>query len=72
MLDRVRVPGRNEVHQMLRLRAAVKMNDENDKKCGNGVYFTCFSFGPAENISMWTNYGVPNQEAGESVSRVLP
>ena len=63
MLDRVRVPGRNEAHQMLRLRAAVKMNDENDKKCGNGVYFTCFSFGPAENISMWTNYGVPNQEA---------
>ena len=63
MLKRVHVPEGKEMHQMLRLRAAVKMNDEGDKKCGEGVFFTCFSFGPAENISMWTNYGVPNQEA---------
>ena len=57
------MPDGGGAHRMLHLGAAFNMNDENDKKCGKGVYFTSFSFGPPENISMWTNYGIPNKEA---------
>ena len=63
MLEPVTVPGEDRQHRMLHLGAAINMNDESDKKCGKGVYFTSFSFGPPENISMWTNYGIPNKEA---------
>ena len=63
MMERVTVPDDGTEHRMLHLGAAVNMNDEYDQKCGRGVFFTCFSFGPAENISMWTNYGIPNKEA---------
>ena len=63
MLEPVAVPGDENKHRMLHLGAAVNMNDENDKRCGKRVFFTSFSFGPTENISMWTNYGIPNEEA---------
>lgn len=63
MLERVAVPDDTVAHRMFHLGAAVNMNDESDKRCGKGVYFASFSFGPPENISMWTNYGIPNQEA---------
>ena len=63
MMKRVTVPDDGSEHRMLHLGAAVNMNDEYDKKCGKGIFFTSFSFGPAENISMWTNYGIPNKEA---------
>ena len=63
MMEPVVVPGDGVAHRMLHLGAAFNMNDENDKKCGKRVYFTSFSFGPPENISMWTNYGIPNEEA---------
>ena len=63
MMEHVTVPDDGTKHRMLHLSAAVNMNDRDDKKCGNGVYFSSFSFGPAENISMWTNYGIPNEEA---------
>jgi len=63
MMEPVVVPGDGGAHRMLHLGAAFNMNDENDKKCGKRVYFTSFSFGPPENISMWTNYGIPNEEA---------
>lgn len=46
MLKRVHVPEGKEMHQMLRLRAAVKMNDEGDKKCGEGVFFYLFLVWP--------------------------
>ena len=63
MLEPVAVPDDKIKHRMLHLGAAVNMNDENDKHCGKRVFFTSFSFGPTENISMWTNYGIPNEEA---------
>ncbi len=63
MLEPVAVPDETSKHQMLHLGAANNMNDENDKLCGKGVYFISFSFGPTENIAMWTNYGIPNEEA---------
>ena len=63
MLEPVSVPDDNTEHQMLHLGSAFNMNDENDKRCGKRIYFTSFSFGPNENISMWTNYGIPNEEA---------
>ena len=63
MMERVTVPDDGTKHRMLHLSAAVNMNDRDDKKCGKGVYFSSFSFGLAENISMWTNYGIPNEEA---------
>lgn len=63
MLEPVQPPDGGSPCKMLQLGAAVRMNDEFDKRCGDGVYYTCFSFGPAENISMWTNYGIPNREA---------
>ena len=63
MMERVTVPDDGTKHRMLHLGAAVNMNDEYDQKCGKGVFFASFSFGPAENISMWTNYGIPNKEA---------
>ena len=63
MLTMTTVPDDSKKHMMLHLGAAVNMNDENDKRCGKRVFFTSFSFGPTENISMWTNYGIPNQEA---------
>jgi hypothetical protein len=58
MMERVTVPDDGTAHRMLHLSAAVNMNDEYDKKCGKGVFFTSFSFGPAENISMWTNWRI--------------
>ena len=63
MLDLVPVPDDTSKHRMLHFGAAVNMNDINDKRCGNNVFFTSFSFGPTENISMWTNYGIPNAAA---------
>ena len=63
MLEPVAVPDDDVPHRMLHLGAAVYMNDESDKRCGKRVFFTSFSFGPPENISMWTNYGIPNEEA---------
>lgn len=63
MLEPAAVPDDETKHRMLHLGAAVNMNDENDKRCGKRVFFTSFSFGPTENISMWTNYGIPNEEA---------
>lgn len=63
MLEPVAVPDDDIPHRMLHLGAAVNMNDESDKRCGKRVFFTSFSFGPPENISMWTNYGIPNEEA---------
>jgi len=63
MLEPINVPDDKAKHRMLHLGAAVYMNDENDKRCGKRVFFTSFSFGPTENISMWTNYGIPNEEA---------
>ena len=63
MLEPVEVPDDDAKHRMLHIGAAVNMNDENDKRCGKHVFFTSFSFGPTENISMWTNYGIPNKEA---------
>ena len=63
MLEPVAVPDDENKHRMLHLGAAVNMNDENDKRCGKRVFFTSFSFGPTENISMWTNYGISNEEA---------
>ena len=63
MLEPVTVPGDEKKHRMLHLGAAANMNDISDKRSGKGVYFTCFSFGPSENISMWTNYGIPNEDA---------
>ena len=63
MLEPINVPDDKAKHRMLHLGAAVNMNDENDKRCGKRVFFTSFSFGPTENISMWTNYGIPNEEA---------
>lgn len=63
MMERVTLPDDVTKHRMLHLGAAVNMNDVYDKECGKGVFFASFSFGPAENISMWTNYGIPNKEA---------
>jgi hypothetical protein len=63
MFEHISVPDDDAKHRMLHIGAAVKMNDENDKGCGKRYYFTSFSFGPPENISMWTNYGIPNEEA---------
>ena len=63
MMEPVAVPGDKVSHRMLHLGAAVNMNDEDDKRCGKRVYFSSFAFGPLENIAMWTNYGIPNQEA---------
>ncbi len=63
MLEPVAVPDDDLTHRMLHLGAAVNMNDVNDRRCGKRVFFTSFSFGPTENISMWTNYGIPNEEA---------
>ena len=63
MMEPVAVPGDKVPHRMLHLGAAVNMNDEDDKRCGKRVYFSSFAFGPLENIAMWTNYGIPNQEA---------
>lgn len=63
MMELVTLPDDGTKHRMLHLSAAVNMNDRDDKKCGKGIYFSSFSFGPAENISMWTNYGIPNEEA---------
>ena len=63
MMEPVAVPDDDLPHRMLHLGAAVNMNDESDKRCGKRVFFTSFSFGPPENISMWTNYGIPNEEA---------
>ena len=63
MMERVAVPDDDAKHRMLHIGAAVNMNDENDKLCGKGIFFSSFSFGPAENISMWTNYGIPNEDA---------
>ena len=63
MMERVEVPDDKRKHRMLHLSAAINMNDADDKRCGKGVFFTSFSFGPKENISMWTNYGIPNEEA---------
>ena len=63
MLEPVVVPDDEVKHRMLHLGAAVNMNDINDKRCGKRVFFTSFSFGPSENISMWTNYGIPNEGA---------
>lgn len=63
MMARVTLPDDGTKHRMLHLSAAVNMNDKDDKNCGKGVFFSSFSFGPAENISMWTNYGIPNKEA---------
>ena len=63
MMEHVTLPDDGTKHRMLHLGAADNMNDEYDKKCGKGVFFASFSFGPAENISMWTNYGIPNKEA---------
>lgn len=62
-LEPVTVPDDNVPHLMFHLGAAVYMNDESDKRCGKRVFFSSFSFGPPENISMWTNYGIPNEEA---------
>ena len=63
MLEPVAVPGSKEKHCMLHIGAASCMNDIRDSRCGKNVYFSSFSFGPPENISMWTNYGIPNPEA---------
>lgn len=63
MLEPVNVPGDKKQHRMFHLGAAAHMNDISDAKCGKNVYFSSFSFGPPENISMWTNYGIPNPEA---------
>ena len=63
MMEPVIVPDEKVAHRMLHVGAAFNMNDENDKGCGKRIYFTSFSFGPPENISMWTNYGIPNEEA---------
>jgi hypothetical protein len=63
MLEPVAVSDDEVKHRMLHLGAAVNMNDINDKRCGKRVFFTSFSFGPSENISMWTNYGIPNEGA---------
>ena len=63
MLDYVAVPDDTSKHRMLHFGAAVNMNDIKDKRCGKNVFFTSFSFGPTENISMWTNYGIPNDDA---------
>lgn len=63
MMKPVEVPGREEKHRMLHLGAAEHMNDKDESKCGKHVFFSSFSFGPSENISMWTNYGIPNPEA---------
>lgn len=63
MVNPVVVPDDSIPHRMLHLGAADNMNDINDKRCGKRVFFTSFSFGPTENISMWTNYGIPNEEA---------
>ena len=62
MMEYVTLPDGSK-HRMLHLSAAVTMNDRDDKKCGNGVYFASFSFGLAENVSMWTNYGIPNKDS---------
>lgn len=63
MLEPVAVPDDNKKHRMLHFGAAVNMNDANDNQCGERVFFSSFSFGPTENISMWTNYGIPNKYA---------
>ena len=63
MLEPVAVPGDPVKHRMMHFGAAVNMNDIKDKRCGRNVFFTSFSFGPTENISMWTNYGIPNKDA---------
>ena len=63
MLTPVDVPDDTKQHCMLHLGGAVYMNDKNDERCGRNVFFISLFYGPTENISMWTNYGIPNNEA---------
>ena len=63
MLTPVDVPDDTKQHCMLHLGGAVFMNDKNDERCGKNVFFISLFYGPTENISMWTNYGIPNNEA---------
>lgn len=63
MLTPVDVPDDSKQHLMLHLGGAVFMNDKNDERCGKNVFFISLFYGPTENISMWTNYGIPNNEA---------
>ena len=62
MMKPVKAPD-GKMHRMMHLGAALNMNDEDDQRCGAGVFFSCFTWGIEENISMWTNYGIPNREA---------
>lgn len=63
MMEPVKSPIDGKPHRMLHLGAAANMNDEDDKKCGKNVFFSSFSFGPMENVSMWNGYGIPTPEA---------
>lgn len=63
MMEPVESPTDGKPHRMLHLGAAANMNDEDDKKCGKNVFFSSFSFGPMENVSMWNGYGIPTPEA---------
>ena len=53
--------GENTKKRLFMMSAASSLNDTNEKR--DGFYVASFSFGSEEEVSMWTNYGVPKREA---------
>ena len=60
MLTEVDV-GEGKLKRLFLMSASSSLNDTNEKR--DGFYVASFSFGSEEEVSMWTNYGVPKREA---------
>lgn len=60
MLTEVDV-GENTKKRLFLMSASSSLNDTKEKR--DGFYVASFSFGSEEEVSMWTNYGVPKREA---------
>ena len=60
MLTEVDV-GESTKKRLFLMSASSSLNDTREKR--SGFYVASFSFGEEEEVSMWTNYGVPKREA---------
>ena len=60
MLTEVDV-GEGKPKRLFLMSASSSLNDTKEKR--DGFYVASFSFGGEEEVSMWTNYGVPKREA---------
>ena len=60
MLTEVDV-GENKKRRLFLMSASSSLNDTREKR--DGFYVASFSFGGEEEVSMWTNYGIPKREA---------